>query len=56
MYLSREIDIKLGQIDTKIHIFILYKSCSIKQIRHQFKNAYTQQEPDNLRLAPIIIF
>jgi len=33
MFLSREIDIKLCQIDTKTHIYaILYKSCSIKQI------------------------
>ena len=33
MVLSREIDIKLCQIYTKIHIkAILYKSCSIKQI------------------------
>ena len=33
MFLSREIDIKLCQIDTKIHLYaIVYKSCSIKQI------------------------
>ena len=31
MFLSQEIDIKLCQIYTKIHIYaILYKSCSIK--------------------------
>ena len=34
MFLSREIDIKLCQIYTKIHIYaILYESCSIKQIK-----------------------
>ena len=34
MFLSREIDIQLCQIYTKIHInAILYKSCSIKQIK-----------------------
>ena len=33
MFLSREIDIKLCQIYTKIHIYaILYKSCRFKQI------------------------
>ena len=33
MFLSREIDIKLYKIYTKIHIFvILNKSCGIKQI------------------------
>ena len=33
MFLSREIDIKLCQIYTEIHIYaILYKSCRFKQI------------------------
>ena len=34
MFLSREIDIQLCQIYAKIHInAIMYKSCSIKQIK-----------------------
>jgi len=33
MFLTREIDLKLCQIYTKIHIYaILYKSCNINQI------------------------
>ena len=39
MFLSREIDIKLVQIYTKIYIYvILYKICSIKQIIFHKKN------------------
>ena len=36
MFLSREIDIKLCQIYTKIHIYtILYKSSRIKQSKNE---------------------
>ena len=51
MFLSGEIDIKLCQIYTKIHIYaILCKSCSIKQIiiqqiRNQSENDDIPQEP-----------
>ena len=60
MFLSREIDIKLCQIYTKIHIYaILYKSCSIKQIifnkRSQSENDDIPQKPENLRFAPVLI-
>ena len=60
MFLSREIDIKLCQIYTKIHIYaILYKSCNIKQIifnkRNQSENDDIPQKPENLRFAPVII-
>ena len=61
MFLSREIDIKLRQNYTKTYIDkILYKSCSIKQIkiqqiRNQSENGDIQEEPEKLRFAPIII-
>ena len=60
MLLTREIDIKLCQIYTKIHIHaILYKSCNIKQIRfnkrNQSENDDIPQKPENLRFAPVII-
>ena len=40
---------------------MLYKSCSIKQIkiqqiRNQSENYYIPQKPENLRFAPVIIF
>ena len=57
MFLSREIDKKPCQNYTKTYIYkILYKSCSIKQLRKQFENYYIQQEPENLKFAPFIIF
>ena len=60
MFLSREIDIKLCQIYTKIQMYaILYKSCSIKQIifnkyATQSENDDILQEPENLRFSQVI--
>ena len=62
MVLSQEIDIKLCQIYTKIHIYAMfYKSSRFKEIifskkRKQSENNYIPQKPENLRLAPILIF
>ena len=62
MFLSREIDIKLCQIYTKIYIVaILYinsrfKQFILKKIRNQYENDYIPQEPENLRFGPNIIF
>ena len=51
---------KRCQICTKIHVHaILYKSCSIKQIifsEYATKLRYPTAEPENLRVAAIIIF
>ena len=62
MFLSREIDIKLCQNYTKIHLYaILYKSCVINRFyltnTNQSENEHIFiQEPENLRFAPIIIY
>ena len=58
MFLSQEIDIKLCQICTKIHIYaILYESCSIKQIIiHKYKsNLKTTITNRNLRISGLLI-
>ena len=59
MFLSREFDLKLCQIYTKIHIYaILYKSSIIKQIIfHKYEtnlktNDDIPQKSENLRFAP----
>ena len=61
MFLSREINIKLCQIFTKIHIYMQF--CikvvvlnHIQQIRNQSENDDNPQEPENLRFAPIFFF
>ena len=62
MFQSREIDIKLCQLYTKINIYtILNKSSRFKQIifnqiRNQSENDDIPQEPEILRFAPIIVF
>ena len=52
MFLSREIDIKLCQNYTRIHIYTILYVCSrfkqIQQIRNQFENDDDiPQEPEN---------
>jgi len=49
MFLSREIDVKLCQIYTKIQYI------HIQQIRNQSENDDIPQEPENLRFAPFLI-
>ena len=60
MCLSREINIKMCRIYTKIHKnAILYKSCNkdhLQQIRNQSENDDIPQDPENLRSALIRIF
>ena len=61
MFLSREIDIKLCKMYTKIHIHaILYKKVSktdhIPKIRNQSEDYDIPQKLENLRFAPFIIF
>ena len=59
MCLSREINIKMCRIYTKIHKnAILYKSCNkdhLQRIRNQSENDDIPQEPENLSFALIII-
>ena len=57
--LSREIDIKLCQIYTKIHIYaILYKSCRIKQIifNKYATNLKTTISDRCLRILGLLLF
>ena len=60
MFPSREIDKKLCQNYSKIHIYIQFWILGwtdhIQQTRSQSKNDYIPQEPENLRFAPITIF
>jgi len=50
MFLSREINIKLGQIYTKIYIYsILYRNSSFKEIIHQIWN---QSENEDIPEKP----
>ena len=57
--LSREIDIKLCQMYTKIHIYaILYKSCRIKQIifNKYATNLKTTISDRSLRILGLLLF
>ena len=61
MVLSQEIDIKLCQIYTKIHIYAMFYKSRFKEIifskkRKQSENNYIPQKLENLRFAPILIF
>ena len=61
MFLSREIDIELFQIYTKIHMQFCKKVVVLNRSYSENKKPiaetdYIPQEPENLRFAPIIIF
>ena len=62
MFLSREIDLKLCQNYTKMHIYqIVYKNCSIKQLifnkyTNNRKRLYPTAEPENLKFSPFAFF
>ena len=63
MFLSREIDIKLFQIYTKIHMQFCKKVVVLNRSYSENKKPIAETdyipqepEPENLRFAPIIIF
>ena len=57
MFLSREINIKLSQIYTKIYIYNnrRFKQNIFSSYATNLKNDVILEEPEKLRFAPIII-